>query len=131
MASTHAKALRRADVLQRLSDRLGIEQADLYINARGDKEMGLIITLERIADAVEAKVAEPEKKSAKKVKAAQKEAGTMQDDETQEAPATKEEAVQRTETDLEDETGKDFVETGKNPPTLAETDEPKEADDAK
>lgn len=57
MASTHAKALRRADVLQRLSDRLGIDQADLYINARGDKEMALVITLERIADAVEQRTA--------------------------------------------------------------------------
>jgi hypothetical protein len=44
-------------------------------------------------------------------------------DEAADAPATKDEAVQRVETDLEENTGKDFVETGKNPPTLAETDE--------
>jgi hypothetical protein len=103
MAGTHAKAVRRADVLQRLSDRLGIDQADLYINARGDDEMALIITLERIADAVEDKVGATDKKQ---------------------APATKKEAVQQVEGDLEAETGKDFAVTGDTPPTLAETDKP-------
>jgi hypothetical protein len=115
MASIHAKAVRRAEVLQRLSDRLGVEQANLYYNARGDSEMELIITLERIADAVEEKVAAP------RGKAASKGTKAMQDKEEQpadDAPATKEEAVQRVETDLEEDTGKDFVETGKNPPTL-------------
>jgi hypothetical protein len=119
MASIHAKAVRRAEVLQRLSDRLGVEQANLYYNARGDSEMELIITLERIADAVEEKVTAPRGKTASKGTKA------MQDkeEEPSDAPATKEEAVQRVETDLEEDTGKDFVETGKNPPTLAETDE--------
>jgi hypothetical protein len=76
MAGTHAKAMRRADVLQRLSDRLGIDQADLYINARGDKEMALIITLERIADAVDEKVAMPEKKAKTAPKKAKEDADT-------------------------------------------------------
>lgn len=43
------------------------------------------------------------------------------------APATKEEAEQRVETELEAETGKDFVETSKQPPTLAESDAPARA----
>ncbi|MGP1664475.1 MAG: hypothetical protein ACTS5I_00880 [Rhodanobacter sp.] len=54
MASTHAKAVRRAGVLQRLSDRLGVQQADLHAQAKGDAEMALIMTLERVADALDA-----------------------------------------------------------------------------
>ncbi len=76
MAGTHAKAVRRAGVLQRLSTALGIEQADLYFSGRGDKEMALIITLERIADAVEDKLGAADKKlkaANKKLKAAQSE----------------------------------------------------------
>ena len=53
MASTQAKAVRRADALQRLSAALGIEQADLDTNGKGDPGMALVITLERVADAVE------------------------------------------------------------------------------
>ncbi len=56
MASTHAKAVRRAGVMQRLSDRLGVQPADLHANAKGDPEMALIMTLERIADAIETNV---------------------------------------------------------------------------
>lgn len=55
MASTQAKAVRRADVLQRLSVHTGTEQADLNAHGRGDPEMALIITLERIADALDAR----------------------------------------------------------------------------
>lgn len=42
-------------------------------------------------------------------------------DETQELPATKQQAVKQVESDLEAETGKDFVQTATTPPTLAET----------
>lgn len=59
MASTHAKAVRRADVLQRLSALMGIEQASLTANAKGDPELALIITLERVADAIEAQQLPP------------------------------------------------------------------------
>ena len=53
MASTQAKAIRRADVLQRLSAQLGIQQADLHANAKGDSELALIMTLERVAEAID------------------------------------------------------------------------------
>lgn len=53
MASTQAKAMRRADALGRLSVALGIEQADLNAGGRGDPELALVMTLERVADAVE------------------------------------------------------------------------------
>jgi hypothetical protein len=53
MASTQAKAIRRADVLGRLSAQLGIQQADLHANAKGDPELALIMTLERIATAID------------------------------------------------------------------------------
>jgi hypothetical protein len=56
MASTHAKAVRRAGVLQRLSSRLGVQPVDLHANAKGDSEMALIMTLERIADAIDTNV---------------------------------------------------------------------------
>lgn len=106
MASTHAKAVRRADVLKRLSDRLGIEQADLYINARGDKEAALIITLERIADAVDQRFP----------------AGRR--DDAEDKPATKAEAISDVKVDLEAETGHEVAKTGDTPPTLVETDKP-------
>lgn len=62
MASTGAKAVRRADVLQRLSRRLGYKPVDLHANARGDAEMAAILTLERIADAVEERHGQTEDK---------------------------------------------------------------------
>jgi len=103
------------------------EQVDALkaVNAK-DPNYQQMLQSEALADLVEAlakgdKVAEPSKRSA-----ARKETKAMQDKEGQpadDAPATKDEAVQRVETDLEEDTGKDFVETGKNPPTLAETDE--------
>lgn len=69
MASISAKAIRRADALGRLSKALGITQADLQINGRGDPELALIITLERIADAVESKTKTAnESKAVKKAK---------------------------------------------------------------
>lgn len=55
MASTQAKAERKATALGRISSGLGIEQADLHAQGRGDPEMALVVTLERIADALEAK----------------------------------------------------------------------------
>lgn len=54
MASTQAKAMRRADALGRLSTALNIEPADLDSQAKGDPVMALVMTLERVADAVEA-----------------------------------------------------------------------------
>ena len=59
MASTNAKAIRRANALGRLSASLNIEAADLHYHAKGDPEMALVMTLERIADAVEAKEKTP------------------------------------------------------------------------
>ena len=53
MASTVSKAIRRSAALARLSASLGIEQADLTFNGRGDPELSLVITLERLADAVD------------------------------------------------------------------------------
>lgn len=53
MASTGAKAVRRAEVLRRLSTHLGFEPVNLHAHAKGDTEMMSIMTLERIADAVE------------------------------------------------------------------------------
>lgn len=53
MASTNAKAIRRADALGRLSRALDIEQAELQFHGRGDPELALVVTLERVADAVE------------------------------------------------------------------------------
>lgn len=60
MASTNAKAVRRADVLRRLSAGLNIQPADLHANAKGDAEMAQIMTLERLADAMESKQAKAE-----------------------------------------------------------------------
>lgn len=70
MASTHAKAVRRAGVLQRLSDRLGVQQADLHAQAKGDAEMALILTLERVADAIETNVQAQERGDLRSVIAA-------------------------------------------------------------
>jgi hypothetical protein len=53
MASINAKAVRKADALRRLSSTLNITQADLHATARGDAELATIVTLERLADAVE------------------------------------------------------------------------------
>ena len=53
MASTQVKAERRAKVVQRLSDTLGVKPVDLNAQARGDAGMALIMTLERVADAVD------------------------------------------------------------------------------
>lgn len=53
MASAGAKATRRADALQRLSRTLGHKSADLHAHAKGDPEMALIMTLERVADKVD------------------------------------------------------------------------------
>lgn len=58
MASTNAKAVRRADALQRLAVALDVEQADLHGNARGDNELAAIMTLERLANALESRLAE-------------------------------------------------------------------------
>lgn len=54
MASTQAKAERKALALGRIAAGLGIEQADLHAQGRGDAEMALVVTLERVADALEA-----------------------------------------------------------------------------
>lgn len=55
MASTNAKAIRKDEVLLRLSKSLGVEAADLHADAKGDAEMAHIMTLERLADALDAK----------------------------------------------------------------------------
>lgn len=52
MAGTLAKAVRRADAVTRLSTLLDVQQADLKQSGR-DPELALIMTLERVADAVE------------------------------------------------------------------------------
>lgn len=57
MAGLLAKAQRRADVLQRLSSRLNVDTSDLSGKVRGDPELTTIVTLERIADALESQKA--------------------------------------------------------------------------
>jgi hypothetical protein len=100
MAGTHAKAVRRAQVMQRLAKRLGIEPADLNAQARGDPELALIMTLERVADAVDRQT--PDK-----------------------ATATPDKGLAQVEQQLEAETGHDVVQTGDDPPTFVETEKPR------
>lgn len=106
MAGKLAKIKRRAGVLERLSTALGVEQADLQLQGRGDAELAMIVTLERVADAVEGlagKTAQAKSKPAAKA-----------------TPAT----LKDVESQLEAETGHDVVKTGTTPPTFVETNKP-------
>lgn len=152
MASTQAKAVRRADVLQRLSDRLGIQQGDLNVNGRGDSELAMIVTLERIADAVD-KQTETQKKADQEPQGDLRQAiANATDDELIALPGIGDKSVEQlrawateatstpqegqdnakapqadsgdVETQLEAETGHDVVQSGTNPPTYVETDKP-------
>jgi hypothetical protein len=61
MAGTLAKAQRKAAVMARLSNALGVDPVSLHGGgAMGDPELAHIMTLERVADAVEAQLTEDE-----------------------------------------------------------------------
>lgn len=133
MASTQVKAERRAKVVQRLSDSLGVKPVDLNAQARGDSGMALIMTLERVADAVDkVKPAVPGDALRAAILAASDEeltaipgVGEKSVDQLREwaktpPPVTPENVEQQ----LEAETGHDVVKTSDKPPTFVETSKP-------
>lgn len=127
MASTQAKAVRRAEAIARLSRALDIQPADLNAHAKGDAGMALVMTLERVANAVEKiKPAVPGDALRAAILAAS-------DDELVAMPGIGEKSLDQVrewaatpvEQRLEAETGHEVVKTSGTPPTFVETDKPK------